>query len=232
MDAFNITIDAKLLGKLDDIYTTLNTFNKLLISKTADNISVAFIEKVNVNKEPKEFFILTFKKDEIIITYVIPENVPPSVRKWSVLKKCFPLITAVSKYYKINVSVLMNLIETLLQDLISLIPKDSKQLYVENEKLRSKLNELEQKIEECNKNKDEISSKLYDLTTQLENCRANLKKYEIVSDELVRVKIINWLKEHKGEIDIAQFSKIHNIPESKVERVLKEMVDENYIIPL
>ncbi len=231
MDAGSIKITAKLKGSLATLAKKLNQFKKVLIGKTKDKVSIAYIEKLDINREPKEFFIVNFSKDGITIDYVIPNNVPPSVRKWTVLRKAFPIITSVSSLYDIDIEALLNTIEVALQDMISLIPKDSKTLYVENDKLKNKISELESKLEQCLNSKEEISTKLYETTTKLSECKAKLREYETYPDDLLKSKIITWIKEHEGEIDIEEFAKVFNVPETKVSELLKELVDENYINP-
>ncbi len=231
MEAGSIKISARLKASLASVAKKLNQFKKVLVGKTKDRVSIAYIEKLDINREPKEFFIINFSKDGITVDYVIPENVPPSVRRWTVLRKAFPIITSVSGLYDIDVEALLNTVELALQDMISLIPKDSKALYVENDKLKNKISELEAKLENCLKSKEEISTKLYETTTKLTECRAKLKEYETYPDELLKSKIITWIKEHDGEIDIEEFARVFNVPETKVSQLLKELVDENYINP-
>ena len=56
-----------------------------------------------------------------------------------------------------------------------------------------------------------------------------LRELETMSDPVLSLKIQEWLSEHKGEINIADFSKVYNVSESRVEQMLNKMVTEGYL---
>ena len=56
-----------------------------------------------------------------------------------------------------------------------------------------------------------------------------LKGLETLSDTVLSLKIQEWLAEHKGEINISDFSKVYNVPENRVEQMLNKLVTEGYL---
>ena len=40
---------------------------------------------------------------------------------------------------------------------------------------------------------------------------------------------MEWIKEHGGEINIPEFSKMYDIPDTKTEQILNNLIKEGYI---
>jgi Fic family protein len=56
-----------------------------------------------------------------------------------------------------------------------------------------------------------------------------VREAETYSDEVLMGKIQQWLKEHKNEINIFEFSKIFRVSETRVEQILNKMVNEGVL---
>jgi hypothetical protein len=56
-----------------------------------------------------------------------------------------------------------------------------------------------------------------------------IKELEVYSDEILMMKIQDWLIEHGYEINISDFCKVNKVPPERVEQVLNKMVREGYL---
>ena len=49
---------------------------------------------------------------------------------------------------------------------------------------------------------------------------------------MLKEKIVEWLKDNGGVLDVGRFSKFYGVPESRVENALHELIKEGYIKPI
>ena len=51
-----------------------------------------------------------------------------------------------------------------------------------------------------------------------------VRELEAYSDEVLMLKIQEWLSDHNNEVNVGEFARIHKVGEQRVEAVLNKMV--------
>jgi hypothetical protein len=217
---------------IDEVYRLCSQLSGFKISKTAKDVFVAIVEQEDIQKRPVRFIIIDFKQDEIIINFTVSDDESSSIRKLEVLSKTIPILEVALDAYKISVKPLLSLIDASLTEMLQKFTRDVKDVLIENDRLRDKIKEQQEKIKKLDEQVKVLTSNLYELNTQISDLRLKLQKYEKPSEEALENMIMEWLRERRGSIDIAEFSKINKVPMPRVEETLNALVQKGYIKPL
>jgi hypothetical protein len=232
MRAGFIRVNALLKGKTKDVYDALAAVGeKAMLVKTKNAVSLAYIESKDIKGAPQEFFIIDFKEQGIDIGYTMSDKIE-AVRKWEVLNKVFPLLNMAIPYYSMDIGFMLELIGNLVKEMESMIPAGSKDVYIERDKLKSKLNETTTLLGNYKHENEELTKKLYAVGNRLTSTEAKLEKFMKFSDGVLQLKISEWLKDHGGELDIGMFSQRYEISEQRVMNIVQDMISNEYVKPI
>ena len=109
------------------------------------------------------------------------------------------------------------------------VTADYDKLYSLYDNLKTEQAVLQKKVKEMSDATASLSKENYELKSRNDELQLKLKGLETFSDSVLALKIQEWLSEHKGEINIADFSKVYAVPESRVEQMLNKLVTEGYL---
>ena len=225
----------EITGTLKDIYSLrskLKNLSNFYYLEKGNNTQIGYIERKDLQGNPKEYFIIEFTPSAIVIEYTDSETENPTLRKWNVLRKVMPILTMVANEYNLDPQSLMEIINYSLEGLLESIPESTKAGLLEREELKSKIAQLERKIASLEKDKRELEKELFKLGEENERLKFRLRKYESMSDDMLKKKIMDWIKESGGDFDIGEFSKAYKVPEARIQEMLEELIREKYIKPL
>ncbi len=225
--AKKITIKAK-LKSLDRIKSILKSMTGFYYLERGDSIEVAYLERKDVNGNPESYYILHFGQDSIEISYT-EVGYEEAFRRWDVIKKAIPIISQVASYYDLDISDMIKIIDYAINDIFQSVPSNVKEELMKVEQLRTQINTLEKRLAKLEIEKAEIERKLIETSEELEKAMLKLRKYESMSDDMIREKLIEWIKENNGYINTIEFAKYYNLPESRVNDNLDFLVKEKYL---
>ncbi|NPA22146.1 MAG: hypothetical protein GXN92_01020 [Candidatus Micrarchaeota archaeon] len=220
------------LKDFQSLKSKLKSLSNFYYLERGNSISVGYIERRDLQGNPKEFFILEFKPDGISIEYSDSDTENPALRKWNILRKVMPILSMVANEYNLDPQSMMEIMNFAIEDLLSSIPESTKAGLLEKEELKAKITQLERKIASLEKDKKELEKELFKVAEENEKLKFKLRKYESMSDEMLKKKIMDWIKESGGEFDIGEFAKTYKVPEARIHEMLEELIKEKYIKPL
>ena len=88
---------------------------------------------------------------------------------------------------------------------------------------------MQKKVKDFAESNSQLSKENYELKNRNDELVLRLKSLETLSDSVLTLKIQEWLSEHRGEINIADFAKVYNVSEMRVEQMLNKMVTEGFL---
>jgi len=88
---------------------------------------------------------------------------------------------------------------------------------------------MQKKVKDLSDANSALSKENYELKNKNDELVLRVKELESYSDPVLSLKIQEWLSEHKGEINIADFAKVYNVSETRVEQLLNKLVTEGYL---
>ncbi len=231
IDSFKV--GGKLRTSLKELSERLSAVSFLEVALENDAISCAYIESRDINNNPYLFSLIKIKQDEISIIYSVPKTTAPKKRRMDVIRQFLNILSLISEDYFVDARIVNNLIEKSLKDIEELIDKKTAELYVEYDTLKNENLILSKKLTVLEKEIEELRSKNYELREKNERDEIKIRKYETPSDETLRVKVMEWIKDHRGEISISDFVSVYlkgnDSGEQRVEKILDELTKEGYL---
>ncbi|MEM4295496.1 MAG: hypothetical protein QXI89_01895 [Candidatus Anstonellales archaeon] len=229
-----ITLTLKVIkqANINDVYNVISSLSGFKIYKTQKAVYVAIVEKEDVEKRPTKFIIVEFLQDSINMHFTVSEDESSSIRKLEVISKALPIIELVLDSYSLSIKPLLSIVDSALTEMLHKFTREMKDVLIENDRLRDKIVEQSSKIKRQEEQIKELTSKLYEINSENAELRLKLGKYEKPSQEALESMLMDWIKEHGGTIDIAEFSRINNVPISRIEDTLNGLVNKGFIKPL
>lgn len=194
-----------------------------------DTLSVLNVESRDLKKDPALFSIVRFKPDMVECAYTCLANMSPKKRQLEVLRHFMNMLTLAEDCYEIQIKQVYQLVESSFADMTEYVSTDYDKLYSLYDNLKTEFAVIQKKSKELVESNSQLSKENYELKNKNDELTLRLKSLETLSDTVLALKIQEWLSEHKGEINIADFSKVFNIPEMRVEQILNKMVTEGYL---
>ncbi|MBN2478220.1 hypothetical protein JXB01_02915 [Candidatus Micrarchaeota archaeon] len=227
VDSF--TVSGKLKSSFKEISKILSAVSFLEVAPESNAINVAYVESRDINGKPYTFTLLRIKKEEASVVYSIPPNIAPNKRKLDVVRYFINILNLMGKNYQVETRLVFSLIEDAVKGLGELIDKESSKVYIEYDTMKKEVAQLRSKASSLKNQNEELKNKIYELKNQNEELTLKLSKFEAISDESLKTRLVEWIRDHSGKINIPEFSKVYNISEGRVEDVLNMMVTEGYL---
>jgi len=228
---YSFFIHAKILTSINDISLKLKTLNFLGVSQKDDSLTVYNIETRDLKKEPYLFYIFEFKKDSIEINYSVIPDVSPKQRKLVVAKALLDILVLLKDDIEVDPPEFYSFLSSSIQDFLSAVPQNYETLFGKYDSLLESYKDLQKNLFSLQNSNKALSLKVTELLEKNAELEARIKKLETLSDEVLMLKVQDWLQTHNGTINIGEFSALYKVPESRVEEILNKMISLGYIQP-
>ncbi|MCX8195325.1 MAG: hypothetical protein N3G22_04450 [Candidatus Micrarchaeota archaeon] len=201
----------------------------LELSLEGDSLSVLNVESRDLKKDPALFSITRFMSDRIEVLYTCLENMSPKKRRVEVLRQFLNLLTLVDDCYEIDMKQIYQLLEASLSEMYEYVSLDYDKLFSLYDSVKTDVVAMQKKINDLTNANSLLSKENYELKNKNDELVMKIKELQAYSDSVLSLKIQEWLSEHKGEINIADFAKVYNVSEARVEQLLNRLVTEGYL---
>ena len=222
-------VQAKRVKTVQDLTAHFSELAFLEMSNDKDALVALNGESRDIQKNPYLFSIIYFRPGSIEVMYTCLPTMSPKKRRIDVLRHFLNLLTIAEDCYSIDMKQIYQLLESAVTDMNEYVTADYDKLFSLYDNLKTEYTALQKKVKEMTDATSSLSKENYELKSKNDELSLKLKGLETFSDSVLALKIQEWLGEHKGEINIADFSKVYNVPESRVEQMLNKLVTEGYI---
>jgi regulator of replication initiation timing len=228
IDGFKIK--GKLKGKISNIVSALQSITFIEIAQEKNAVNIAYVESRDINKNPYLFSIIKIKEDEVEVIYSITPEISPTKRRMDIIRYLLNILSLIGDDYEVDSKILLQIIDEALKKVTQSISLDYSKLYTEYDALKKEVADLKKKNERLTQQVDALTSQNYELKSENDQLKIRVEQLEKMSDEALKVKVQNWIIEHNGTINLPEFCKTHNVPESRVEEILNQLVSEGYLV--
>lgn len=222
-------ISAKRSGSIEDIAGALSGLSFLELAKEKDALAAVNVESRDINKNPYLFSVIRFKDNKIEVIYTHVPGMSPKKRRLEILRYFLNVLTLLEGKYKAEVPELYQLVESVLSSMQEYVNADYERLYSGYDNLKNEIVILQRKNKMLTETNNKLSRENYDIKAANDELVLRIKALEVYSDSVLAPKVQEWLASHGGEINISDFSKVHKVPEMRVEQILNKLVTEGYI---
>ncbi|MGB9703616.1 MAG: hypothetical protein ACP5HJ_01510 [Candidatus Micrarchaeia archaeon] len=228
---YSFSIPAQIISSLNDIALKLKTLNFLSVTQKENTLIVYNVETRDIKKEPYLFYILEFKKEGIEVSYSVIPDISPKQRKVVVLKALLDILVLLKEDLKVDTSLFFSILSSSIQEFLASIPQNYETLFGKYDSLLESYKELQRNFVSLQNSNKMLSLKVTELIEKNAELEARIRKLETLSDEVLMLKVQDWLLTHNGTINIGEFSALYKVPEARVEEILNKMISLGYIQP-
>lgn len=214
--------DFKTLAKL---FSSIG-FSKIKVSKKSLLLEKTY-GKTLEGKPQLDYFVL-FEKDKITFSYNEIENQKRS-KYFQSIKTFIHVLTIATDYYQAEIKDLM----LICLEGIDLAEKTTSasdmDLSEKIDSLEQKNKQLSAKYQDLVKSSEENARLFLEAERRTEELEKKLSSIEVMSDEILKEELFEWIKIHSGSIDISEFSSSFNISKKRAEDGINLLIKEGYI---
>ncbi len=222
-------IPSNRLSQLKKIHEMLSQISYLQPTIDKNTIAILNVESRSLDKKPYLFSIIYLEPKLIKVLYTVTPGMSPRKRRIDILKYFFTILSMISKEYEIEVADIYQLFEDSIDKISEYVTLDHEEMYAQFDSMKSENERLKYEIANLKETNREVSKENYELKTKIDDLKLKLKKVSQLSDESLKVRIMEWIKEHNGEINIPEFSRMYGIPDPKTEQLLNELIKKGHI---
>jgi len=225
--AFSIKV--KLKDDLKEVSNALRSLSFLEVAQEKDTVNALYVESRDINKQPYIFSIFKASDSMLELAYSIPAGLAPTRRRLDMVRYFINLLTLLEPYYEIDNKIVLQLMESSIKDVVDSISMDYSKLYTEYDTIKKEGEDLKRKAKRFSEDNASLSNDNYELKNKNDEMLLRLKQLESMPEEALKVKLQEWILEHNGEINVAEFASANNISVSFVEETLNRLITEGYI---
>ncbi|MFH1221979.1 MAG: hypothetical protein V1492_02750 [Candidatus Micrarchaeota archaeon] len=227
VDGFKIK--GKLKGKIDGIVSILRTITFIELAQEKSAVNIAYIESRDINKNPYLFSITKIKDDEVEVVYSISPEISPTKRRMDVIRYLLNILGLIADEYEVDNKVLYQLIDEAAKKITDSVTTDYSKLYTEYDALKKEVGDMKKKSDRLTEQTEALTGQNYELKAENDELKLRLQQLEKMSDGTLKSKLQEWISEHNGAINLAEFCKLYGMGETRVEEVLNRLVSEGYL---
>ncbi len=224
-----ISIGGTLLGSFDAIASRLSSLQMFSVKRDADSLSLIRVESRDIQKRPFLFFVIKLFKDRMDIEYTIPMDASEKLRRLSVIKNVFSVLSLISDLYTPNLAEFFQYSDSAIDDVLNSMSQSYSTLFNNYDSLFNEYRELKRLNIELTSSNKNLTVQASQLSQENAALKDRLKSLETYSDESLMVMVQEWIESHNNTIDVNEFAETYKMIPPRVEQILNKMVSLGYI---
>jgi len=222
-------VGARRKATISQLLQTLAPLTFVEVAQELDVLALINVQSRDIQKNPYLFSLVKLGPNDIEISYTIAQNTSPSKRRLEILRYFINLISLIDDLYDIDHVQLLQVVESSLKDMTEYVSASYDQVYALYDALKSEHALLKKKLASAEASNERLSLENLELKSRLDALTLRVRELETMSDDVLMLKMQDWLGEHRNEINLSEFSKVHRVHEQRVEEVLNRMVQAGYL---
>jgi regulator of replication initiation timing len=226
---YGFKLPARRKGDLKKLAESLSSISSLMLTVESDYVAALNVESRDIKKNPYLFSLIYLRPNEIEVVYSVVPGISIRKRKIDVLKHFLNLMTLIDDDYETNHKQFYQILRNALSEITEFAASTYDEIFSKYDILNNEFLSLQKKVENLNAAITKMTNEAIELKAKNDELTLRLKQLESPSDDVLKVKIQEWLELHHNEINISEFAKTYNVMESRVEHLLNSMVMQGYL---
>jgi len=229
MEDEKIVVIAKRKRVLSKLVPTLGELGFNRVDYNGNRLVVEKTQNEDLYGKKNLHYKIIFEKNGITFLYSVPDSSSKRGRLLEVFPVLLNAIRIAEEYYEIQPSTLFAPVSGLLREVGKVVDKDVIDVSAELDGTKEKLSSLTKKYEDLVRSSEENARILLECERKRDELQRRIGEIGSMSDETMKEELFRWLKIHNGNVDLAEFSKAHNVPVKRIEEGLNLLIREGYI---
>ena len=215
--------------QLISAFSALGFLKMATDSADPSTLLVLNIESRDISNNPYLFSICYFRRNALDVIYTVPPGMSPKLRRLELVKFAFNLLTLSAEQHSVDMKHIYQFLESTLDDMNQYVSADFQKLYSSYDSLQTDAAAVKKKVKDLADANQNLTKDNYELKNRVDELLMRIQSLERYSDDVLAVKIQQWLTEHNGEINLSEFAKVNGVSEARVEQILNQMVSAGYL---
>jgi hypothetical protein len=222
VDGFRV--NAKMAGDMKKIRGLLSTLRFLSIVQEGDYMVAINVENRDIQKNPYTFSILYLHPDYAELMYTSAPGTSPKKRRIDMLRYFLDIATLLGSAYEFESGQVYQLIESALKDITEYAQSTYDEIFAKYDSIKTEYELLRKKLHQTKLSNENLARENIELKSRNDELTLKVRRLETYSDDVLTLKIQEWLSEHNNEINVTEFSHVHKVPETRLEQMLNQLV--------
>ncbi len=228
VDGFRVR--ARRLKPIDEVIGLLSPLEFLEVVAEGDTLVLINVESRDIQRNPYLFSLTYLKPDRIEVKYTTTPTISPSKRRVDVFRFFLNLLTLLGESYEADARELYQLVDGGLKGLTDFASSNYEEIFAKYDHAKMEIDTLAKRVESLSSSNDRLGKDNMMLKNKNDELVLRVKELETLSDELLELKIQDWVEEHENSINLSEFCKVYKVNESRVEQMLNKMVMEGLLV--
>jgi len=224
-----VEFQGRLTGPLHDIKNKVSQMQFYSLREGEEELDIIRVESRNIHKKPFLFFVITVKKDAILLTYSIVPGSSDRLRRAIVIRNLASILSVISDSFHVDEAKFYQYVDSVLDNLANGMSLDYSTLFNKYDALVNEYTELKKLANELNISNRNLTIRTGQLNEENKLLSDQLRSLQTYSDEALMAMVEDWIEVHNSAIDVGEFSKTYKVPEPRIEQILDKMVSAGYI---
>lgn len=225
----NIVLSGKRKRKLSGLIPLFSDlgFNKVTLKKGKLTVEKS-LGKTLEGKHELDYKIL-FEDKKITFIYSVFSKTQQRSRKLESFSTLLNILILIDSFYALDLGPILNTVTILLKDLGNIMEKEGIDLTQHADDLNKKNTQLLRKYEDLIVSSEENARLLLESERRNADITKRLGALEGMSDDSLKEELFKWIKLHDGYLNVSEFSRIHKIPQKRIEEGVNLLIREGYL---
>ncbi|MCX6778475.1 MAG: hypothetical protein NT157_06370 [Candidatus Micrarchaeota archaeon] len=222
VDGFRV--NGKMTGDMKKIRGLLSTLRFLSIVQEGDYLVAINVESRDIQKNPYSFSILYLHPDYAELMYTSAPGTSPKKRRIDMLRYFLDIATLAAPAYEFESGQVYQLIEAALKEITEYAQSSYDEIFAKYDSIKTEYELLHKKLRQTKLSNENLARENIELKSRNDDFTLKVRGLETYSDDVLTLKVQEWLSEHNSEINVTEFSRVHKVPEIRVEQMLNKLV--------
>jgi len=223
-------VEAKRMKEIKEIINILSPLGFVDFIETRDSLVLVNVERRDILKNPYLFSIIYLNPKDIEVVYSYAPDVSPKKRRLDVLRYVLNVATLLEDVYFINHKQVYQVVDGIMSRLVEYTASSYDEIFSKYDSLKEEVERLRKRSEELTDANANLTKASIEYKAAIDKLTLRVRELETYTDDVLILKIQDWLREHRYEINISEFAKVNKVSLARVEGILNKMIREGLII--
>lgn len=199
------------------------------LSSEGESVVAEVVETRDINKNPYLYTIYRFEPGGVKVEYTITPESSPRKRNIDVCSNLLAMLSLVGEGYSLGLGPLYTFMQKTLNDADQHVNLTYQQLLNKHDAMKKENQELSDKFKKMKESYDELNTSFLELEKRSQVLKDRISQLEGMTDSELKEELMRWIGEHDGYVKYSDFAKSFNIPQTRVEEGVNQLLKEGHL---
>lgn len=229
-DHHEITLNLERKKPAKNVAAILKKIEFLSVENGGETVTARHVEAVDLKNQPYTYWQITLEPKTVKIQWTTPQNEHGLFRRIHVTQQAYQILTLLQDEYPQNAATLRPLILDALHEVQRFSQQDAHAFSSQFDAHLRATRRLEKQNNDLEKTLDKLNRRVSELSEENEQLKSTIQNDHRMTDESIKIAIMEHVTQN-GAIDLPEFAKANQVPVTRIESALDELVKNGFLKP-